>query len=86
MKTFLEDLLDEARRNVKATNRCADLCLRIAADKRATEQMRIREMGRRFASKYGRPPRKPLPAGHTAQVIPFPADRAFMRIIAESRR
>lgn len=86
MKNFLEELLAEARRNVKATNACADLCLRLTADPRATEQMKMREMARRYIAKHGRPPRPPLPAGHTAQVIPFPSDRAFMRIIAGDRR
>jgi hypothetical protein len=70
------DLIAEARRNVKQVNFCADLCFRLAKDAErdalAREQMKLREMARRFVAKYGRPPREPLPPGHIAQIIPFP--------------
>jgi hypothetical protein len=72
-------LLAEARRTVKTTNFAADLCFRLARDAErdavAREQMKLREMSRRFISKYGRPPREPLPTGHTAQIIMFPITR-----------
>jgi hypothetical protein len=73
-----QDLIADARRMVRETNFCADMCLRFASDAehdvraREIEQKKLRDMARRFIAKHGRPPREPLPAGHLAQIIPFP--------------
>lgn len=80
-KTRLE-LIAEARRTVKETNFCADLCFRLtergrfAIDQaKRSEQAKLRDMSRRFIAKHGRPKRDPLPPGHTAEIICLPFTR-----------
>lgn len=70
-----EELIANARRMVKETNFCADMCLRFAADAerdaRAKEQERLRKLARRFHAKHGRS----LPGRCSAEIIPFPNRR-----------
>lgn len=70
------ELLADARRMVKETNFCADMCLRIASDAERDaiekERQRIRAMAAKFSAIRGR---KPAVVTHSAQIIPFPIHR-----------